>query len=227
MEVSIDVASILKVRDADGTVHEIHALQGKSAYQYAVEGGYTGTEEEFAAKLAEEIPDALPNPNALTFTGAVTGSYDGSAPLEVEIPSGGGAAGDYIPIPASAEVGQTIVVKAVDENSKPTEWEAADMPSGADGRGIRSITGNDDGTWTVTYTDGTTEKISEEAYMALLSEMSAKLDALATKIDNLPSGGGGGGVSLADVDVYVADFYTDEVAVTAGALDVYKRIIIS
>ncbi len=32
----------------------------------------------------------LPNPNALTFTGAVTGSYDGSAPLSVEIPSGGG-----------------------------------------------------------------------------------------------------------------------------------------
>ena len=29
---------------------------GKSAYQYAVEGGYTGTEEEFAAKLAQEIP---------------------------------------------------------------------------------------------------------------------------------------------------------------------------
>lgn len=67
---------------------------GKSAYQYAVEGGYTGTEAEFAAKLAEEIPDALPNPNALTFTGAVTGSYDGSAPLSVEIPSGGGAGGE-------------------------------------------------------------------------------------------------------------------------------------
>lgn len=29
---------------------------GKTAYQYAVEGGYTGTEAEFAAKLAEEIP---------------------------------------------------------------------------------------------------------------------------------------------------------------------------
>ena len=35
------------------------------------------------------IPDTLPNPNALTFTGAVTGSYDGSEPLTVEIPSGG------------------------------------------------------------------------------------------------------------------------------------------
>ena len=66
---------------------------GKSAYQYAVEGGYTGTEEEFAAKLAAEMPDTLPNPNALTFTGAVTGSYDGSAPLSVEIPSGGGGSG--------------------------------------------------------------------------------------------------------------------------------------
>ena len=169
------MASILKVRDADGTVHEIYALQGKSAYQYAQEGGYTGTEEEFSEKLAQEqltgttndltptqvydavsagipvkvqyadgaygllsftafnvaeslnvivseiiaygngaymlcelfgdkssnewgfnittlarkadIPTVLPNPNALTFTGAVTGSYDGSGPLSVKIPS--------------------------------------------------------------------------------------------------------------------------------------------
>lgn len=63
---------------------------GKTAYAYAAEGGYTGTEEEFSAKLAEEMPTTLPNPNALTFTGAVTGSYDGSAALSVEIPSGGG-----------------------------------------------------------------------------------------------------------------------------------------
>ena len=63
---------------------------GKSAYQYAQEGGYTGTEAEFAAKLAEEMPDTLPNPNALIFTGAVTGSYDGSAPVSVDFPSGGG-----------------------------------------------------------------------------------------------------------------------------------------
>ena len=84
------MASILKVRDADGTVHEIHALQGKSAYQYAVEGGYTGTETAFAAKLAAE---KFANPNALTFTGAVSATYDGSAPVSVEIPSGGGSSG--------------------------------------------------------------------------------------------------------------------------------------
>ena len=156
---------------------------GKSAYQYAVEGGYTGTEAEFAKKLASDalivhvtgvngnlsadktyadimdailagatvfvdrgerylplvsinieypsllfgattcvnddtgkvvfeelieitqngevkdgsaivdIPTTLPNPNALTFTGAVTGRYDGSAPLTVNIPSSGGGSG--------------------------------------------------------------------------------------------------------------------------------------
>ena len=150
---------------------------GKSAYQYAKEGGYTGTETEFAKKLASgalivhvtdsngtlsadksysdianaivagttvlvyydgnglplitvtnaalyfgtiqcdsgdatnpavvatviieitqngevndvsafvEIPTTLPNPNAITFTGAVTGSYDGSAAMTVNIPS--------------------------------------------------------------------------------------------------------------------------------------------
>lgn len=41
----------------------------------------------------KDIPTKLPNPNPLTFTGAVTGSYDGSEPLTVEIPSGGD---DYI-----------------------------------------------------------------------------------------------------------------------------------
>lgn len=35
---------------------EFDGADGKSAYAYAVEGGYTGTEAEFAAKLAAEIP---------------------------------------------------------------------------------------------------------------------------------------------------------------------------
>lgn len=147
----------------------IKGANGKSAYQYAVDGGYTGTETEFAKKLASgaltvhvtnnngtlsadksysDILDAihagisvfadydgmalplmglgdgflsfgvtdassgefvgtimiaitsadgvdvinanvieLPNPQAITFTGAVTGSYDGSEPLSVNIPT--------------------------------------------------------------------------------------------------------------------------------------------
>lgn len=41
--------------------------------------------------------------------------------------------GTYIPIPETAAVGQTIRVSAVDENGKPTAWEATDFPSGGGG----------------------------------------------------------------------------------------------
>ena len=77
--------------DTDKPSRGDKGADGKSAYQYAQDGGYTGTEAEFAAKMAAEMPTTLPNPNALTFTGAVEGSYDGSEPLTVEIPSGGGS----------------------------------------------------------------------------------------------------------------------------------------
>lgn len=54
----------------------------------------------------------------------------------------------YIPAPSTASVGQTIVVKTVDEDGKPTEWEAADFPSGIVGenqwRLIRSVTTEED-----------------------------------------------------------------------------------
>lgn len=36
-----------------------------------------------------DMPTALPNPNALTFTGAVTSTYDGSVPVTINIPESG------------------------------------------------------------------------------------------------------------------------------------------
>ena len=60
----------------------------------AIPSTLTGTAGQVLTKTADgqewkdvDIPTSLPNPNALTFTGAATGSYDGSAPLEVEIPT--------------------------------------------------------------------------------------------------------------------------------------------
>ena len=41
-----------------------------------------------AGKL-QEIPLKLPNPNALSFSGTVTGSYDGSEAVDIHIPSVG------------------------------------------------------------------------------------------------------------------------------------------
>lgn len=90
------------------------------------------TDDEIAAAIESylqenpvEVPEALPNPYALTLTGAVTATYDGNEAVSVEIPSS-----DCIPTPPTAEVGQTIAVKAVDENGKPQEWEMVDLSDG-------------------------------------------------------------------------------------------------
>ena len=55
------------------------------------------------------VPDKLPNPNALMFTGAVTGSYDGSAPVSVEIPSGGGYTWEETVLASGTLVADTTV----------------------------------------------------------------------------------------------------------------------
>ena len=55
------------------------------------------------------IPDTLPNPNALTFSGAVTGSYDGSSPLTVNIPSGGTSGGTVgYPVVSTAHASEEL-----------------------------------------------------------------------------------------------------------------------
>lgn len=66
----------------DGTVVEkdIPGIPGKSPYEYAKDGGYTGTLEEFTAKLAAEMPASLPNPNTLTINGT---AYDGSTAVDM------------------------------------------------------------------------------------------------------------------------------------------------
>lgn len=73
----------------------------------------------------QDIPTKLPNPNALTFTGAVEGSYDGSAPLEVAIPNGGGSGFDEwecintFTIPADTAEDVTSIIFSEDAEGKP------------------------------------------------------------------------------------------------------------
>lgn len=61
-----ELVPVPTIRGADGSPGKDgqDGQAGKSAYQYAVEGGYTGTEAEFTAKLAEELPEPYTLPVA-------------------------------------------------------------------------------------------------------------------------------------------------------------------
>lgn len=77
-----------------------------------------------AKAVYKAIPKSLKNPYSLTFTGAVTGSYDGSKPMTFNIPVGGSGTDISLGV-TGASVGDIIKVKQVDANGKPMAWEAA------------------------------------------------------------------------------------------------------
>lgn len=74
-----------------------------------------------AAAWGSKLPTALKNPNALTFTGAATGTYDGSAALTVNIPSGG-ASGSGGALKAMSAVGGYIGIPAADLPENGVVW---------------------------------------------------------------------------------------------------------
>lgn len=67
-----------------------------------------------------EIPTNLPNPHALTFTGAVSATYDGSEAVSVDIPLGGGGGSSGVEFSQIANVVTTEDVNMI----------TVDIPSG-------------------------------------------------------------------------------------------------
>lgn len=90
----------------------------KNAYQYAKDGGYTGTEEEFAKKMASETSSIHVGTDAPT--------NDSNVWIDTDEEAGEGTSSGSASIDVTAEVGQTIVVDEVDASGKPTKWRSAD-----------------------------------------------------------------------------------------------------
>ena len=72
------------VYDDTALKERVATIEGKES-AWDAKSDFSGSYNDLTDKPT--IPTALPNPNAITFTGAVTGSYDGSTAKTVNIPS--------------------------------------------------------------------------------------------------------------------------------------------
>lgn len=75
-----------------------------------------------AAAWGSKLPTALKNPKALTFTGAATGTYDGSAALTVNIPTGGSSGGSGGSLKALSRVSSYIGIPAAELPENGVVW---------------------------------------------------------------------------------------------------------
>ena len=88
----------------------------------------------------------------------------------------------------SAAVGQTIKVKAVDESGKPTEWEAADMPSGGCMRWqhIKEITLTEQTNSIVIGEDDNGVSVADYNPIAMKVEFNVPADSTQTSTNGTP-----------------------------------------
>lgn len=91
-------------------IKDIKGADGKSAYQFAQEAGYTGTETDFSKKLNQTT---FANPFPLTFTGAASATYDGSSAVTVDLPSGSTAHEEWELLIDEKDVEITETVQAI------------------------------------------------------------------------------------------------------------------
>lgn len=92
-------------------------------------------QRDLAVNVQGKYVHVVGNGNQSARSNAYTLDWDGNGWFAGDVFVGGASqdegvkllkAGEAIPIPQTASAGQTIVVKAVDENGKPTEWEVVD-----------------------------------------------------------------------------------------------------
>lgn len=128
--VTLTAASVGAIANVNGSVKNNNIADGAVTAEKIGDGAVTGDKiagkSITANKLADGvIPEKLPNPQKLTFTGAVTGEYDGSQAVNIDIPAGGGGGGGGAVDSVNGMTGAVVLKKL-------TAGEGLSM-SGADG----------------------------------------------------------------------------------------------
>ena len=128
--VTLTAADVGAIANVNGSVKNNNIADGAVTAEKIANGAVTGDKIAGKAitanKLADGvIPEKLPNPQKLTFTGAVTGEYDGSQAVNIDIPAGGGGGGGGAVDSVNGMTGAVVLKKL-------TAGEGLSM-SGADG----------------------------------------------------------------------------------------------
>ena len=133
---------------ADGAITGQKLADGSVTADKLAEGAVT------ADKLAGgAIPEKLPNPHKLTFSGAVTGEYDGSAEVNINIPNGGGGGGTGGAVNSVNGMTGDVVLKKL----------TASAGGGLSISGEQGYNGSEEQTIGIAADGVTTEKIANDA----------------------------------------------------------------
>lgn len=143
------------VTENNGGVITVYSVGNMPTKEYTMQATIVETECDGEDELVvgipigtPKIPTTLPNPYVLTFTGAATGTYDGSEAATINIPEVAGADGK-----SAYEI-------ALDNGFEGTEEEWLESLKGADGTSVTvesiEVSPEDGGENVVTFSDGNT-----------------------------------------------------------------------
>lgn len=136
--VTLTAADVGAIANVNGSVKNNNIADGAVTTEKIADGAVTGDKIAdktiTANKLADGIiPEKLPNPHKLTFSGGATGEYDGSEDVNIHIPAGGGGGGGNAPLTFTG---------AVDATYDGTEAVTVNIPQGGSGGGaVDSVNG--------------------------------------------------------------------------------------
>ena len=139
-EKTIEIAAggVTADKIGNGAVTTEKVADGAITAQKLADGAVTADKLADGAVTADKlaggaIPEKLPNPHKLTFSGGATGEYDGSVDVNIHIPAGGGGGGGNAPLTFTG---------AVDATYDGTEAVTVDIPQGGSGGGaVDSVNG--------------------------------------------------------------------------------------
>ena len=134
--VTLTAADVGAIANVNGSVKNNNIADGAVTTEKIADGAVTGDKiagkSITANKLADGvIPEKLPNPQKITFSGGATGEYDGSQAVNINIPSGGGGGGNA----------PLTFTGAVDATYDGTEAVTVNIPQGGSGGAVDSVNG--------------------------------------------------------------------------------------